>query len=41
MAAPKAGGSSSGGNARAPARASKPTDDEDDFGDMDVTSLLG
>lgn len=39
MAAPKAGGTSN--NSRAPVRSAKPNDDEDDFGDMDVTSLLG
>jgi len=41
MAAPKAGGSSNSNTNRAPARGAKANDDEDDFGDMDVTSLLG
>jgi len=41
MAAPKAGGSSNSNANRAPARGAKANDDEDDFGDMDVTSLLG
>jgi hypothetical protein len=41
MAAPKAGGSSGGGGNRAPGgRSVRPADDEDDFGDTDVGSML-
>ena len=39
MAAPKAGGSSSS-TGRAPVRSARPADEDDDFGDTDVTSLL-